>query len=90
MVRSAERRGIHHSRSQTPYEFRAALSTALPPADADVGSLTDVYVAAEYGPQPVRPADVRRARRHWRRIRQLIARSHRSIRPSSVKRHKAE
>jgi hypothetical protein len=90
MVRAAERRGVEHPRSQTPYEFRAALGTALPPTDTDVGGLTDVYVAAEYGPQPVQPADIRRARRHWRRIKQLITRSQRSISPLSVKRHRNE
>jgi hypothetical protein len=80
MVRSAQRRGVSHPRSQTPYEFRAALSQALPSVDAEARALTDVYVAAEYGPQPALPSDVRRARKHWRRINQLIARSGRSIR----------
>ncbi|HEX6289352.1 MAG TPA: DUF4129 domain-containing protein [Herpetosiphonaceae bacterium] len=88
MVRSAERRGIAHPRSQTPYEFRAALGSAVPPADADVSSLTDVYVAAEYGPQPAQPGDVRRARKHWRRIRYLIGRSHRSIDPLRLRRRR--
>ena len=86
MVRSAERSGVAHPRSQTPYEFRAALGQALPPVDADAGALTDVYVAAEYGPQPAQPNDVRRARKHWRRIKQLTVRSQGSLEKLSVRR----
>ncbi|MBV9792066.1 MAG: DUF4129 domain-containing protein, partial [Chloroflexi bacterium] len=77
-------------RSQTPYEFRAALGQALPPVDADAGALTDVYVAAEYGPQPAQPNDVRRARKHWRRIKQLSVRSQGSIEKLSVRRKRGE
>jgi hypothetical protein len=86
MVHSAEQRGVPHSRSQTPYEFRAALGAALPPAEADVSGLTDVYVAAEYGPQPAQPGDVRRARKHWRRIKQRLARLQRWSTPLGVRR----
>lgn len=72
LVQSAQRRGVAHPRSQTPYEFRSALRQALPPADPDVAEITDVYVAAEYGPSPARTEDVRRVREHWRRIERLI------------------
>jgi hypothetical protein len=84
MVRSAQRSGVPHPRSQTPYELRTALGKALPPVDTDAGALTDVYVTAEYGPQPAQPSDVRRARKHWRRIKQLTVRSHDSIEKRSV------
>lgn len=78
MVRAAAERGVDHPRAQTPYEFRTALGAALPPAEADVAGLTDVYVQAEYGPQPVKPTDVRHARRHWRQIERVFARARRA------------
>jgi hypothetical protein len=87
MVRSAARRGVAHSRSQTPYEFRAALGQVLPSIDNDAAALTEVYVAAEYGPQPAQPSDVRRARKHWQRIKQSIARSGSSVKQIRL-RHK--
>lgn len=90
MVRSGERRGVLHPRSQTPYEFRSALGKALPPVDADAGGLTDVYVAAEYGPRPAQPNDVRRARKHWRRIRQATLRLPGPIEKLSVRRKRGE
>jgi hypothetical protein len=46
----------------------------VPPAGDDLAGLTDAYVAAEYGPVPPQTADVRRARRHWRRIARLLGR----------------
>ncbi|HEY0735037.1 MAG TPA: DUF4129 domain-containing protein [Herpetosiphonaceae bacterium] len=90
MIRSGERRGVQHPRSQTPYEFRAALGKALPPVDTDAGALTDVYVAAEYGPQPAQPNDVRRARKHWRRIRQATLRAQGPLEKLSVRRKRSE
>jgi hypothetical protein len=72
LVQGAAARGIATPRSRTPYELRAALHDLMPPADADVAGLTDAYVAAEYGPQPAQPDDVRRARLHWRRLERLF------------------
>lgn len=72
LLRGATSRGIATPRSRTPYELRAALHELLPPAAADVAGLTDAYVAAEYGPRPAQPDDVRRARRHWRRLERAL------------------
>lgn len=67
--------GVPTPPSQTPYELRRAVQRLAPPAGDDLAGLTDTYVAAEYGPAPPQPADVRRARRHWRRIVRFLARS---------------
>ena len=90
MIHSGERSGIPHPRSQTPYEFRAALSQALPSLDADAGALTEVYVEAEYGPQPAQPNDVRRARKHWQRIKRVTARSQYSTQKPGLRRKRSE
>lgn len=75
LVRAGQRRGVPHSPAQTPHEYRAALGNALPPVEADASGLTDVYVAAEYGPAAPQPSDVRRARTYWRRLERLFART---------------
>lgn len=74
MVRLAARRGIAHRSSQTPYEFSRTLETTLPAIDEEAHSLTDAYVAAEYGPVPPSTSDVRRARKVWRRIEWVLLR----------------
>jgi hypothetical protein len=84
-VRAAEERGVTHPRSQTAYEFRAAARAALPPATDDITHLTDVYVEAEYGPQPPQPEDVRRARSAWRRIERIFARTSGRLRKSAAR-----
>ncbi len=66
--------GVPTPPSQTPYELRSAVQRLAPPAGDDLAGLTDAYVAAEYGPVPPQPADVRRARRHWRRVARFLAR----------------
>lgn len=73
LVRAAEQRGVSHPRSQTPFELRDALRDAMPPTEADASGLTSAYIAAEYGPQPAAPADVRSARLHWRRLERLFS-----------------
>lgn len=87
LVRAAEERGVPHPRSQTAYEFRSAAEAALPPATDDIANLTDVYVAAEYGPAPPQPADVRRARSAWRRIERIFARTSSRLRRSAGGKH---
>jgi hypothetical protein len=68
MREGGTRRGVVAHKTHTPYEYGDALVRNLPAAEKDVRGLTDVYVHAEYGPVPARPAEVRRARDHWRRL----------------------
>ena len=74
MREAGTRRGVAAGLAQTPYEFGAELGRALPAAREDVRGLTDAYVVAEYGPMPVGPSDVNRARRHWRRLQRWLRR----------------
>lgn len=75
MKRAGARRGIRPRRDETPYEYGAALSRELPAVGGEVRGLTEAYVQAEYGPRPVGPGDVQRARRHWRRLQRWLLRS---------------
>jgi len=75
LVTVAERKGLPRSPTRTPYELSTALRDTLPSADAELQGLTDVYVAAEYGPGQPQAQDVRRARSYWRRIKPRLGRS---------------
>ncbi len=79
LIRAAERGGVDHTASQTPYEFRTAVGDKLPAVRADVAVVTDLYVAAEYGPAMPEEVEVRRARRAWRRALQVIVRAHKKV-----------
>ncbi len=74
LTRAAMEQGLPHPPSQTPYEFQAAVREGLPAAAADVAALTEVYVAAEYGPTPPAPPELQRARRAWRRALRRLSR----------------
>ena len=75
MRAAALRGGVPQGAAQTPYEFSAELGRALPGGLDDVQGLTDTYVVAEYGPQPAGRTELRRARRHWRRLQRWLPRS---------------
>ena len=74
------RRGVPARQTQTPYEYGHTLAGSIPAMEQDVLGLTDVYVAAEYGPAPARAPEVRRARQHWRRLQRWL------MTPSRVRR----
>jgi hypothetical protein len=82
MKAAGSRRGVHSAPAQTPYEYGSELSRNLPPAQQDIAGLTEAYVVAEYGPRPVGPAELHRARRHWNRLQRWLLRS------SSLKRQR--
>lgn len=75
MKEAGSRRGVHPGPAQTPYEYGSELSRNLPPAQQDIAGLTEAYVVAEYGPRPVGPAELHRARRHWNRLQRWLLRS---------------
>ena len=74
LIQAAVQQGLPHPPSQTPYEFEAAVREGLPAAAADVAALTEVYVAAEYGPAVPEPPEIHRARRAWRRALRTLSR----------------
>lgn len=75
MKEAGARRGVASGVAQTPYEYGSALATHLPPVEQDVRGLTEAYVLGEYGPHPTGPAELQRARQHWRRIQGWLLRS---------------
>ncbi|HZB95770.1 MAG TPA: DUF4129 domain-containing protein [Herpetosiphonaceae bacterium] len=75
MKEAGSRRGVQPAPAQTPYEYGSELSRNLPPAQQDIAGLTEAYVVAEYGPRPVGPVELHRARRHWNRLQRWLLRS---------------
>ena len=72
MRQAGSRRGIPVRPSQTPYEYGRELGQSLPVARDAVEGLTEAYVLAEYGPRPAGPAEIRQARRYWRRLQRWL------------------
>jgi hypothetical protein len=68
----AERGGLGRAPAETPYEYGARLRADLPEDAEAVDGLTEEYVAAAYGPRPATPADARRARALWERLRAAL------------------
>ncbi|KAB8142495.1 DUF4129 domain-containing protein [Chloroflexia bacterium SDU3-3] len=71
-LRRAARGGVARRPAQTPREYAATLSSALPEAEPDIAALTESFVAAQYNPRPVSDADTRRARPPWQRLRDRL------------------
>jgi hypothetical protein len=69
LLRLAAHRGHKRLPAQTPYEFQAALSEALPGHRADIQLITQAYVRAHYGQVPDSRAELNRIREAWRRVR---------------------
>lgn len=71
-LRRAAQRGLARAPAQTPYEYAARLASTLPEAQPDIADLTESFVTAQYGTQPVSPDDAARARRPWERLRRAL------------------
>jgi hypothetical protein len=66
--------GYPRARHQTPIEYLAILSTALPNLRADLRAVTTAYIQARYGPLPASGPIVTTATQAWQRMEsQLVA-----------------
>jgi hypothetical protein len=72
IVRRASDRDIVRQPWQTPYEYGAQLRAALPERESDVEDLTDAFVHARYGRQPVTQDRASVVKRSWRRVRNAL------------------
>ncbi len=64
----ARERGVPRARSQTPYEYRGALSRTFPDNQGEVEAITEAYVVARYGPTSPPQTVVSWANRAWQAI----------------------
>jgi hypothetical protein len=68
-LRQASRRGFARRTGQTPSEYARALAAQVPEAGDAAEELTETFVVARYGAEPVDAADVEHARTLRQRLR---------------------
>jgi len=61
----AARRGVARPKGATAAEFAQALNGVVPDQGAEITGLVEAYQEARYGPDPVSPEQVGRARKAW-------------------------
>ena len=66
--------GLRRRPSDTPYEYAATLSRAVPPARSQVQTITEAYVRGTYGRGPLDHELARRAVEAWATLRWLLLR----------------
>jgi hypothetical protein len=71
-LQRAATHGLTRRPGETPYEYSATLTNALPDAQPDIAELTDSFVTAQYSPKPIDTEAVRRARGSWERMRRAL------------------
>jgi hypothetical protein len=81
-LRNAARRGFARGAAQTPGEYARQLAEQVPEAGGAAKDLTETFVVARYGAEPIEAVQVERARTLWQRLRlALRSRRRRADRP---------
>lgn len=70
----AARRGYPRAPQQTPAEYLAVLSRAMPHLRADLAGITSAYTEARYGPLPASAPAVLAATEAWKRAEAILKR----------------
>jgi len=68
MVRRAGNEGVPREQSETPTEFAGDLKASWPDVDAEIDGLTDAFMQARYGRQPVEEKDIPPIKAQWQRV----------------------
>jgi hypothetical protein len=69
----AEKAGFGRREAETPNEYLPRLVAQFPEADAELGVITNAYVAVHYAQQEPTEAQVRQVRADWQRARERMA-----------------
>jgi hypothetical protein len=80
ILKRTEEYGPARQSHQTPYEYEADLSQAVPQVDDEVDALTQAFVEARYSRQLFETAQANRVKRQWQQIRRAL-RERRKKRP---------
>ena len=73
-ARRAAQAGKPRRPAQTPYEYEASLEEQFPDLEPDLSGLTEAFVEARYGREPVEQEDVKRVKPLWQRIKAALRR----------------
>jgi len=74
MVKRAGNEGVPREQSETPTEFAGDLKASWPDADAEIDGLTDAFMLARYGRQPIAEKDIPPIKAKWQRMKANIRR----------------
>ena len=69
MSHEASKRGFERLPAQTPFDYLPSLYSAFPDAQAELGVITDAYVAAHYGEVPDTDEALAKIRAAWDHVR---------------------
>ena len=73
-ARRAADAGQPRQTGQTPYEYQRRLDDRFPDLEPDLGGLTEAFVEARYGAQPVEQAQADAVKPLWQRVRAALRR----------------
>lgn len=73
-VKRAGREGVVRQESETPSEYAADLREKWPEASPDIDGLTEAFLQAQYGRQPVTETDIPPIKAQWQRVKASIRR----------------
>ena len=78
-ARRAAQAGQPRRPAQTPYEYEASLGEHFPDLEPDLSGLTEAFVEARYGREPVEDEDVARVKPLWQRVTAALRRRRGSL-----------
>jgi hypothetical protein len=73
-ARRAAQAGQPRRSGQTPYEYQDSLDEQFPELEPDLEGLTDAFVQARYGSQPVEEKDATAVKPLWQRVKAALRR----------------
>jgi hypothetical protein len=74
-VRRAAKAGQPREPAQTPYEYEADLGRRFTDLEPDLSGLTEAFIEARYGHQPVESEDAEAVKPLWQRIKAVLRRA---------------
>jgi hypothetical protein len=74
IARRAAQAGQPRGPGQTPYEYQSTLDERFPDLEPDLKGLTEAFVAARYGRQPVQEGEAEAVKPLWQRIKAILQR----------------
>lgn len=73
-VKRAANKGVSRQEAETPLEFAQDLKESWPETKEDVDALTEAFLEARYGRQPIEKSAVNPVKKQWRQIKSSLRR----------------
>ncbi len=72
LVRRAGQRGVNRGRNETPLEYIRELRNEWPDAEEDLRGLTEGFLEARYGREPIEKSAVSPIKARWKRLKERL------------------